>query len=45
MNGLSSSENAWLLTTVLREEWGFQGLVVITGRRFFADTREFIQTG
>ncbi len=28
VNGLSASENAWLLTTVLREEWGFDGLVV-----------------
>jgi beta-glucosidase len=28
VNGLSSSENSWLLTTVLREEWGFEGLVV-----------------
>ena len=28
VNGLSSSENPWLLTTVLREEWGYQGLVV-----------------
>jgi beta-glucosidase len=28
VNGLSASENAWLLTTVLREEWGFAGLVV-----------------
>ena len=26
--GLSASENHWLLTTVLRDEWGFQGLVV-----------------
>jgi beta-glucosidase len=28
VNGRSASENAWLLTTVLREEWGFDGLVV-----------------
>jgi beta-glucosidase len=28
INGLSSSENPWLLTEVLREEWGFKGLVV-----------------
>lgn len=28
VNGVSASENAWLLTTVLREEWAFQGLVV-----------------
>src|SRR5919202_3892780 len=28
VNGLSASENPWLLTTVLREEWGYQGLVV-----------------
>ena len=27
-NGTSASENHWLLSTVLREEWGFQGLVV-----------------
>ncbi len=28
VNGQSASENTWLLTTVLREEFGFQGLVV-----------------
>jgi beta-glucosidase len=28
VNGRSASENAWLLTTVLREEFGFEGLVV-----------------
>ena len=28
VNGTSASENTWLLTTVLREEFGFEGLVV-----------------
>lgn len=28
VNGTSASENSWLLTTVLREEFGFEGLVV-----------------
>ena len=28
VNGQSASENTWLLTTVLREEFGFAGLVV-----------------
>src|SRR3954466_8189126 len=28
VNGLSCSENTWLLTTVLREDFGFEGLVV-----------------
>jgi beta-glucosidase len=28
LNGTYASQNAWLLTKVLREEWGFRGLVV-----------------
>jgi beta-glucosidase len=28
LNGVYASQNAWLLTEVLREEWGFDGLVV-----------------
>ena len=28
INGVFSSENHWLLTELLREEWGFDGLVV-----------------
>lgn len=28
INGLHASENAWLLTKVLRNEWGFDGLVM-----------------
>jgi len=28
INGVSSSENHWLLTEVLRNEWGFEGLVM-----------------
>ncbi|WP_413098223.1 glycoside hydrolase family 3 C-terminal domain-containing protein [Streptomyces sp. Inha503] len=28
VNGVYAAENRWLLTQVLREEWGFEGLVV-----------------
>lgn len=28
LNGLPSSGNPWLLTKVLREEWGFEGVVI-----------------
>ena len=28
INGVYASENSWLLTEVLRDEWGFEGLVV-----------------
>ncbi|NYH80626.1 beta-glucosidase [Actinopolyspora biskrensis] len=28
VNGVYAAENSWLLDTVLREEWGFDGLVV-----------------
>jgi beta-glucosidase len=28
INGVFASENAWLLTQVLREEWGFDGVVL-----------------
>jgi beta-glucosidase len=28
LNGVQAAENAWLLTTILREHWGYDGLVI-----------------
>ncbi len=28
LNGVQAAQNAWLLTTVLRQEWGFDGVVI-----------------
>lgn len=44
LNGVHTQQDSWLLTDVLREEWGFQGIVMTdwTGRR---DTAAQIEAG
>ena len=44
INGTYSSDNHWLLTKVLREEWGFDGLVV-TDWGGMSDRREAFKAG
>lgn len=44
INGVSASENRWLLTEVLREDWGFEGLVV-SDWFAVADRAEALQAG
>jgi beta-glucosidase len=40
VNGLSASENPWLLTTVLREKFGFEGMVVSDWGAVFGPLRD-----
>lgn len=44
VNGVYSSDNQWLLTEVLREDWGFDGLVV-TDWGGMSDRREAFKAG